>query len=1026
MQTASDFLSAPPVSASSLAEPFLLHVAQELAALPDRSQWYVVLPSRRACTYLKYYLGQALSGQSAPLLPQVLSMEDFSARLGQLQKADRTLLLLHLFQVYRNVQPGTALEEFLPMGQALLREFSVLDNNLDQAQVLSFFSELEEAKAMERWSAQLSGEEDLSPSQHLLESLAFWQSLRQVYADFRAQLLERRQGYSGLVARRALECLREQGLPDVAGVLFAGFSQLSTVEQQLIEECVRQGIGALRFDADVSYIRDAEHEAGVFLRAYARGFAQGHADLGRDLLRTPGLHTPVRLLAMPTVSAQAKMVGQQLEALIAQGPDRFRSTTNFVGVLLPDETLLPTLLHALPEYTFADGSSLADHVNITMGVTLRNTPLFDLVESLFALQSRLRETDGQVEAHYRDVLAVVRHPFLRRNTADEEFGGISDGVQQQLLREGRVYVPLATLREWGGGHPLYDGIFRSWGRDYLRAIGQLRILCLLIEELFERPQHLHADSEPQVTPLSEYISALLLSFFTELNRLEQTLPTCGEQISLPILHKMLGEYFSATSLPFSGEPIAPLQIMGMLESRALDFEHVFVLSCNEGKLPAKKQVESIFPFEVKNLPAYRLPTFRDNDVNYAYTFYRLLHRAGSLTYLYADPSACRDEGERSRFLMQLEKEVVPAFPERFSLQHYHLAYVLPEAGSAPQMPVDEALRELLLGQFKRGLAPSSLNQYVKSPLMFLEQRLLGIREAEEIEESMDQRTFGLLLHGALEEMLKDACAQGTPLTADFWEGMRQQTDHYMQRFLQLDAKKDKSELKGQDFAYGTNLLLYRTALSLLDKFLRKEQEMSGQQPLKRYVLGLELPLRCEMQLQVPLSEGRTLQVPFALTGFADRIDLEGDVVRVIDYKTGRLADGALKVAHLGELLDDPEKEKVMQLLLYRYLVLKSLRDPRSGLHKRLSTLDRRPGADVQAGFYFFRNLDKGFLTYEVEHYGLTSPEPALELPSGKSKGKKEKEEEEKPVMGDEEFFQQVEALLSALLSRMLQQPVPLQ
>ncbi|MCU0449346.1 MAG: PD-(D/E)XK nuclease family protein [Bernardetiaceae bacterium] len=970
---------------------------EDLAAL---AQTHVVLPTRRACLYVKHYLAQAAN--QTLVAPNLFAIDDFIAELTDKVIPDSVTLLFGLYESYQQFDPSPShnLDKFAPLGSAILNDFNLLDKNLVPANEL--FDYLEEAKAIERWAEELGQETDLlrerlGPNSSVTGYYQFWQYLKLTYWHFREKLLAQGMAYMGLAYRVVAE--------DLAGTLerhplqklvLAGFNQLSKSEAAIFNQLRQRGLAELYWDADAFYIGERapgkpapQHEAGYYFRKY-----QAEAQLlPLTLTLNPQIERyigtqpqQITFVGCSNQVAQAKLAGhlleQHLRGVIDRGElDEFKKSPNQVAILLPDEGLLLPVLHSLPIVEHG-GVSLAvkDHINVTMGLSMDKTPLFSLVDQLFELQNNFGYNEArQPMVYHQDLVKLLRHPYIQYSGAYQDYFDFVQDHLKQVQDQNLVYVPLADLGAKGrelaqlahsrGQTPppdFYGVLFRAWGDSTEAALDNLYELTAMLHGLFDGGNNILE---------SEY----LLSLFSLLKRIDRVLGNYKKTLGVHTFRFFLNETIRTEVAPFTGEPLSPVQVMGMLESRAIDFRYVIVLSCNEGVLPRGKLNNSVVPYDLRM--RYHIPTHTENDATVAYTFYRLLHRAKQLTFVYVTAG---NTGEMSRFLLQIEAEMAQL--PHLSLHKQQLVLDLPQQ-APPELQVEKTpdvlakIREYLAN----GVTPSHINLYVRDPLEFFQRHILKLDEARTLEEDMELQTFGTVVHDFLEQTLKQY--ENQALTPEQLKAIADDTALHDQ-LLEAIIKKHRPGLVTDR---GKNYLLKKVAAWLLETFFNQEAQQTGY-----HLVAQETELKT--QLDVPLPSGE--RVPVTVKGKADRIDVQQGKLRIVDYKTGGYTPADLKARHLTELLENEHKGKVIQLFLYKYLVMCEI---------AIGSLDTKlpphlPRANlladvslVQPGFYFFRKLKEGFIGYKLEEEAQTD----LTI-----------------------FQQQAEQLLTDFVSRLLDPTVP--
>ncbi|WP_250632642.1 PD-(D/E)XK nuclease family protein [Rhodoflexus caldus] len=918
----------------------------------ELTSWYLILPTRRACLYMKQYLAKV--APHSFLAPEILAADDFVARIAGLTIPDHVSLLFSLYESYRlfDTDPNHNLDRFAPLGAALLRDFDLIDKNMVEADKL--FDYVEEAKAIERWAEELGQDiayiqAKIGQNSTVSAYYQFWQYLKNTYFHFRGKLLDAGSAYLGMayriVAENAKQIAEKQQLKKV---FFIGFNQLAAAETEIFQRFKRLGIAEFYWDTDEFYIAaQPRHEAGLYLRRHKNeGLIPSAYEWGKTLTEEP---KKIDVIAVSNKVTQAKLCGDLLQKAIlekiqaapslAEGIADFKQSINYVGILLPDESMLMPVLYALPTAAI-NGVELPakEYLNITMGLSMDKTPFFSLIDNLFAMQANFAtDENGQRLVYFRDIFKLLRHPYLQYST---RFAQDYDKVQEHLIhiqKENLVYVPLETLLAWGEGTSFYQTVFRWWDNRADTALQALFDLCEVLSQLF--------DGENNVLE-----NEFLLQFFTLLKRIESVLGDYKKQISARTLQQFLYETIRGAVVPFTGEPLSPLQLMGMLESRTLDFERLIILSCNEGIMPKGKQFGSVIPMDIRK--RFGMPTHTENDATYAYTFYRLLHHARHVTLVYVDAVGGRgiNTTEKSRYITQLEAEL--AKYDNITLRQYRLQLNLPEKAAAVlQVEKTPAVLAMVREYLQKGIPPSAINLYIDNPLAFFQRYILALGEPNEMEEDMMDHTFGSMVHQTLENLFKNY--EQKTLTPEAIAELANNPEQLDQ--LLNDAI---TRIKGGIITdKGKNYLLKYIAGWLIEQFLNKEKDNA---PFE--LLAQETDLRTPLNVQL-LATGET--VPVLLKGTADRIDICNDQLRVVDYKTGTFSQTDLTAANLEELFINPQKSKVVQLLIYKYLLIKHLQN-QSTFKTSAKAAQLVNDFNITSGFYFFRKLNEGFQPYKLD------------------------------------------------------------
>jgi hypothetical protein len=953
---------AAPVAAPATSLTFLAEVARELLATHDvdaLADLVVIVPTRRAVVYLKNELTLATPEGQALWAPRIAAMEDYMVERAGVQVEEPIALQLLLFDIFKAIDPDLQFDHFVGWGGLLLQDFSTLDQHL--ADTKSIFEYLAEAKALERW--QLDPE---MKTTGLDRYFGFWGQLHQVYLRFKSRLKKEHLAYPGLAYRRAVQGLRRE-LADVKSALpahhvFVGLGGLSKAEETFISLLRKVGRASLYFDGDPFYLEETSpNRAGQALRRYWRQWNLPTDDFTyQDHLRGRPHH--IRLLGVANASMQGKLAGQ----LLAEARQRNPAAT--VAVVLPDETLLLPVLHGLPP------ASLVPDFNVTMGLSFQSTALFNLVDLLFEVHlTGIREGEpgpdyGVPKYHHLAVSKLLAHPFLRRYQqwqdaqADApQYHGLLDKICQEIIKKHLVLLPATSLLRLGHGHPLIEVLFKTWDN-----CDNIITACYALIDLLKQVYgHDHAAIE------AEY----LYLFYTLIRQLATAFDCREQRLSVRSFRRFLYDQMRRTRLPFTGEPLAQVQLMGLLETRALDFDHVIILSCNENTLPAPKRQQSLFPYDV--LAEYKLPTYADAEANAAYNFWRLLQRAGRVDLVHVLPGAEGVRtGERSRFLRQIEFDLAAQNPD-LVLEDKLVAV---PAGLAPAageellgdlvLAKDEPMLTALRGVLERGLSPSALNEFISCSLKFYFSRLARFQENEEVEEALGADGFGTVVHDALEYLLKPFELEQRDLTAaDIPEILKKVPAEVTRQLRQEGAER---QARPDD---GLNHVLGQVATRLIRKYLESLPGQPGVLPLR--IAAQEKPMVATVFVDVP---GRATALPVRILGRADRIDaLPDGRRRVVDYKTGLVERRELNLRGtqkplspadtVARLLTESSSgaDKVRQLWLYRFMLESDPSQPAP------------PGSE--AAIMSLRKIDEGLLSAPLDFITEGTGEPDFLLAS---------------------------------------------
>ncbi|MBE0661966.1 MAG: PD-(D/E)XK nuclease family protein [Bacteroidales bacterium] len=905
----------------NISKSFLEKVARRLLQdYPENMQQAcVIMPNRRATVFLKRHLSAILTKPAFG--PSIFSIEDFVFDSVGFHEADQLELLWELYECYSKSGNTHLFEEFLKWGKVLLQDFEDVDMHLVDANYL--FNYLSEAKAIELWNP---GKSTLTEGQQ--RYLSFYRSLGELYTQFTQRLLEKRIAYKGLAFRYFVELVNKSADEwKWKHFYFAGFNALTPAEKGIIDSIEATNTLTRLFDADTYYVDDSRQEAGKYLREIARDIKPGKFEwVGNNLLEGS---KNINVIGVPHNTGQVIVAA----SLLAEIKDAEAGNT---AVVLNDESLLIPLLNAMPDNI--------SHFNVTMGYPFSLTPVYGLMDILLNLHlhaferkrknSTAVEGSGKLRYYFRNVASLLKHPYIIGFLAVD--GDDKHEPVISLLGSGKVFFEKDEILNHFNNHlrgmELLKMVFGDWS-NAANAIENLLSINRLLAE---------AKSADKVKETSNMDVEYLYQFNLILNRLKLLTDRAGEELSLRGLHQLLKNIAAGTQLPFVGEPLRGVQIMGMLETRTLDFKNIIMLSVNEGVLPAGKHGNSFVPFDIRKETG--LPVHSDRDAVFAYHFYRLLQRCDNMHLIYNSTPGELGGGEKSRFILQIEHELLKL---NSRINYFDQAY-------SPTVRFDQAVKEISIAKTndvqlrlaemaQYGLSPTALSTFVSCPLKFYFSYVLRISEEDTTDDTMDASTFGSGIHDALKDLYEPYMKQ--PLTVAIIDAIAKEANKALhQNFLKA--------YKNNDLNYGKNLLMVKVAESFLRRFLQMEKEQIHDLERTMNLLTItaiehEFFKEQPWVLRIEINGNQNFQV--RLRGKADRIDIAGNVVRVIDYKTGSVLPKELKFDDWDQLSIDPEKGKSLQLLIYSYL---NARENNT--------------AFPEAGIISFRHLNEGFM-------GVTMP-----------------------------------------------------
>ncbi len=833
----------------------------------------LVFPNKRAGLFFRKYLAQHLKETS--LSPKVYSLEEFVLHFSDSVQADQLSLIFDLFEVYRKINPrAESFDRFYYWGEMLLKDFEDIDQHLvdprqifrgvkDQKELEENFRFLdpEHIKVIQSfWSSFLP-----KASDQQIQFLRLWEVLYQVYQEFRDKLKGRNEGYKGMLYREVLSFLDlKVKVWEKGDLVFAGFNALTKVEEELIKYFVREKKARLYWDYDDYYLNGELQEAGTYLRKYKADLHLGKSFSEQPLDNFLKTSKEFKSIGVPLRIGQAKVTGKLLTEEEGLNDER-------TVVVLADEGMLFPVLNSVPP-------SVQD-INVTMGFPLKHTPLYSLLQALLELQQNLRPgKDGKTYFYYRHVLSLLRHPYIIE-AYSEEVKAIGDKIEKY----NKVYVGSDWLQEY---HTFFGEIF---------VVVDEKTLPAYVEGILVKIVDQDTDSLEK-----EYIH----HFLRQLRRLSDLVIGREVKLEMSIFLKLFRQIMQSLRLPFSGEPLRGLQIMGILETRNLDFENVIILSMNEGSWPQENRSSSFIPYNIRK--AFELPTYDQQESIYAYLFYRLMQRSKRVWFMYNTEEDFNLKGEISRYVRQLELE------SGYQVEHQLLT--LPVNIVPPQPITIKKTEEVMAGLSRyttstentKRLTPSALNIYLDCRLKFYFRYIINLYEPEEVKEEIDPGSFGNILHLTMELLYGNFTEEKghNHVTKEDIGELRKQLPEIVAHAF----RKHYGLISDQDFKFeGRNIIARSIIMKFANAILDKDTVYA---PFD--VIGLEAGEREGFALELPVD----LKTTVALKGIIDRVDLKDGVVRVIDYKTGRDEKKAEDLASLFDRDDKKRNKAAMQVLYY--------------------------------------------------------------------------------------------------------------
>jgi hypothetical protein len=859
-----------------------------------------VLPNKRAGLFLKKEIAQHVTQPTWS--PMVTSIEDFVYSISALQPADNAELLLALFRLVKNTagHEEDRFEDFCKWAPSLLADYSEVDMWL--ADPKNIFTNLADIKEIENWSL---GEQHLTEFQK--KYLHFWDQLGNWYYALREEMLSKSKAWVGLAHRLVAESIaHNEKLNQWKHLVFAGFNALSSSQERILTVLQSNGKAKILWDADRYYLEDPLNEAGLFMRRQREKFFEGKAETDFPHVGDHLAGTPKQI----TLIAAARNVSQARAAATFLHEEGKNFIADETAIVLADESLLIPALNALPQ-RFTE-------VNITMGYPLRNTPVYTLLQILFSLQENatrfnIHSREGELKFYHHDIIRLLRHPYFIAASPHPE---ALIEIIRQIGRRNLTFATASRLKEIGGAEFNNDRWFRPW-KNADDCIAQLRVIIEELRAVFGKQENAALDIE------------YLYQFHLALNKITTLIGNSPEFSQVSAIKTLVLQIFGSGTIPFSGEPLAGLQVMGMLETRCLDFRNVIIVSANEGVLPAQSSQHSFIMYDLRR--AFGLPVHQERDALSAYNFYRLMQRAENICLVYNTDQDGIGAKEKSRYVSQLIYELPKQNPQ-VQIRTLIAGAELDAAGfqKTISIPSSPEIVELAAKKATDGFSPSLINLFRECRLRFYFRYIAGLKETEEVEESVDQNMLGTIMHAALENLYSPHLGKNlTP--ADI--------DSMIALVPSAVLNAFRKEFPDEEADAGRNHLARKIASRYISQYLDQEKARIESQLAKKInnaVVALEATLSFETQVN-----GR----PVLFKGNADRIDDMNKVIRIIDYKTGLVKDDDVKIDGTEVFSSTADKGKAFQLMMYAWLYLKS----------------KDETAVVQPGLISFRRNDKRFM-----------------------------------------------------------------
>lgn len=843
----------------------------------------IVLPSERA---KKYIATSIFNRYQKPIFaPKMITMDQWVKSYSPETIIDKTRALIHLFSIQlkeAKTEEDRSFDEFLNWGTILLSDFNEIDRYLLDANEV--FKNLADIKEIEQWSFN---SEELTESQKRF--MEFWDRLPGYYKELNEILSKNNTCYAGKSFKSLAQNIDLLFREDKQHrFLFAGFNALSKAELTIIRQLDQMGRAIVFLDADEFYLVNTNHEAGKFLRELSEKLDGKKINFVENQLATKQMN--VELIECAQNTGQVKVAATILENSTKEQIDE-------TLLLLADESLIASLLKNLPRKI--------GKANITLGLPIRNTALRTWVDLIFSIQENKKRFKTKW-IYFNDLQNFWNHPFLLSVLSKEEKDQLIL-AEKDIVKHNRIFIDTAKLELGEKALQLLQYVTNDWNSDWKMAMAFIRNSNELI----------YKNLETEFAFEKAIIEGFDRSLLDFQNCIEEGIP----EMSLKSFKHLFNQHWGTKSIAYHGNPTKGLQIMGLLETRALDFKRIICVGMNEGNLPPTNPIQTMIPMDLRRYLG--LPTPREKQGLFAHHFYRLLHQCEELFVTYCTATEAIGSNEPSRYLMQLEMELSRINPN-IQLKKYIYSLDAKRENDVKEISKTAEIKARMDELFAQSTSASMLKKYIECPLDFYYRYVMDFGEPESVEEELEHSTFGSFIHQTLEELY-------TPFARFDKEGIKKEpapknitsidVEQMLKDFEIVLHQKFMEHFNGDKDAFmkGKNYLSYQMAIDLTRRFLKSEVAYLAQQTQPVFIESLERKYTAEIDIEVA---GETKKV--TLVGHIDRIDAVGDKIRIIDYKTGKVGDDDVKFRTQDKDIDSTigslkTRKHVLQLLYYVYL-----------------------------------------------------------------------------------------------------------
>jgi len=846
------------------------------------SELAIVLPSRRASVFMTQSFSHFIS---KPIwLPQFYSIDDFLFNINNLNRVNSLELFFDFFSIYKeHINDPHDIERCYKWAGGLLEDFNKIDKSY--AEYTKLFNYLSDLKRIENWYLEIGSNQD-----EIGKYLNFFQKLEHIYIDLKALLLSKRVAYPGLSERLLVDSLDsihawlKQNKKHK--IIFIGLDTLTISQEKIIDYLLKNNLCEIFWDSDSYFIDNSKQESGKFLRKYRKKWPKQFYNVENDFLT---IKKQIDIIGTTKNVNQAKLLGSLLNDK-NYDPNQLKK----VAIILPNENLLLSVLESIPSYIH--------DINITMGYKLSHHSLLSLFQDLLILYSNqkvaIQKSDSE-EPYYlmNDLNQLFQNTYFKL-ILDSIDLNLQKAALKKIKSSGLNYIKVSNIKNKKfQNSQLLNKIFYN-DLTGLKLVDIFLELVLALLELITNQNDYSTIAQDCLFKIEEQ----LLLF-------KQFIVKSDQKINIKLFSKLFHKVIKSIRLKFSGEPLKGIQIMGLLESRTIDFDEIFILSANESELPPAHVTNSFIPIDVKQ--KFNIRTELDMDLIYANHFFNLIKRPKKTHIIYNQDMSSSSSGERSRFINQLVYELKPLVNTGINIREYIAmdTFLLEKKNHSIYNTTDNYILKKLLNLSENGFSPSTLNLYTYCKKQFYFEKIIGVSEVKPPSYNLDTADIGLIVHIVLQKLYEPYLhiALDNSIMKNIQEAIEIEIQNALDKYRNFNLNR------------GKNVLIIDAIHRIVSSFVLHESNLIR--------AGNSIVIE-HLEYELPISKFETtaldylpneIQKTINLKGHIDRVDIFNQQYRIIDYKTGFIKSSELVSS---DLTDIQSKPKILQLLLYAWLFSK--------------------------------------------------------------------------------------------------------